>query len=41
VPALGPYEARDATAPLNTKLRAYEMPDWQNISGQVQITSPQ
>jgi hypothetical protein len=41
VPALGPYEARDATAPLNTRLRAYEMPDWQNISGQVQITSPQ
>ena len=26
---LGPYESRDLKAPLNTKLRVYELPDWQ------------
>jgi hypothetical protein len=26
---LGPYESRDIKAPLNTKLRVYELPDWQ------------
>jgi len=28
-------------APLNTKLKPYELPDWQNLSAEVQITSPQ
>ncbi len=27
--SLGPYEAKDMRAPLQTKLRAYELPDWQ------------
>jgi hypothetical protein len=27
-------------APLNTKLKIYELPDWQNVSTDVQITSP-
>jgi ribosomal protein L40E len=26
---LGPYESRDIKAPLKTKLRVYELPDWQ------------
>ncbi len=26
---LGPYEAKDMRVPLQTKLRAYELPDWQ------------
>lgn len=26
---LGPYEAQDIRVPLETKLRAYELPDWQ------------
>jgi hypothetical protein len=28
-------------APLATKLKPYELPDWQNASAEVQITSPQ
>src|SRR3984957_9650547 len=40
VPALGPYESKEVTAPVNTKLKVYELPDWQNVSTEVQITSP-
>ena len=39
--SLGAYESKDMTAPLNTKLRVYELPDWQNLTAEVQITSPQ
>ena len=39
--SLGAYESKDLTAPLNTKLRVYELPDWQNLTAEVQITSPQ
>ena len=41
LPSLGPYEAKEMSAPLNTKLRVYELPDWQNLTAEVQITSPQ
>ncbi|MBL8290694.1 MAG: hypothetical protein JNN08_02595 [Bryobacterales bacterium] len=34
---LGPYEGKDITAPLKTKLRAYEMPDWQFIKVETQL----
>ena len=40
LPSLGPNESKEATAPLKTKLKVYELPDWQNISAEVQITSP-
>ena len=40
VPSLGPYESKEQVAPVNTKLKAYELPDWQNVSTEVQITSP-
>jgi len=39
--SLGAYESKDLTAPLSTKLRVYELPDWQNLTAEVQITSPQ
>jgi len=39
--SLKPYESKDAVAPLTTKLKPYELPDWQNVSTDVQITSPQ
>lgn len=29
IPSLMPYESREFSAPLNTPLRAYEIPDWQ------------
>ena len=28
------------SAPLNTKLKIYELPDWQNVSTDIQITAP-
>ena len=37
---LRPYESRELTAPLTTKLKVYELPDWQNVSTDIQITSP-
>ena len=40
VPTLGPYESKEVTAPVTTKLKVYELPDWQNVSTEVQITSP-
>jgi hypothetical protein len=40
VPALGPMEVKDGTGTATTKLRVYEMPDWQFIKAEAQITSP-
>jgi hypothetical protein len=40
MPPLGPYESKDLTAPLNTKLKVYEFPDWQNLFEEIQIDSP-
>jgi len=41
LPSLGAYESKDMTAPLSTKLKVYELPDWQNLTAEVQITAPQ
>ncbi len=40
VPSIPPYGSKEFTAPLNTKLKFYELPDWQNATPEVQITSP-
>jgi hypothetical protein len=40
LPSLGPYESKDMVAILYTKLKVYELPDWQNLEAQLQITSP-
>jgi hypothetical protein len=40
VASLGPYDSKEMTAPITTKLKVYELPDWQNVSTQVQITAP-
>jgi hypothetical protein len=37
---LKPMESKELTEPLNTKLKIYELPDWQNVTTDVQITSP-
>jgi hypothetical protein len=37
---LGPLESKDLSAPVNSKLQIYEMPDWQNITVDLQITAP-
>lgn len=38
---LGSNESKELSAPLKTKLKIYELPDWQNATAEVQITSPQ
>jgi hypothetical protein len=38
---LSGYESKEVTAPLETKLRVYELPDWQALQVDVRITSPQ
>jgi hypothetical protein len=39
--SLRPNESKETVAPLSTKLKPYELPDWQNLSAEVQITAPQ
>jgi hypothetical protein len=41
VASLGPYESKEMSGALSTKLRVYELPDWQNLTAEIQITSPQ
>ncbi len=41
IPELRPMEAKDMKAPLESKLRVYELPDWQFIRADVTVTSPQ
>jgi hypothetical protein len=36
---LGPLEMKDMSASVPTKLRLYEMPDWQFLRAQYEITS--
>lgn len=40
LPDLGPWQSRELVAPVDTKLRVYELPDWQNVTAEVQLTSP-
>jgi hypothetical protein len=36
-----PLVSKEVSAPLDTKLKVYELPDWQNVTTDVQITAPQ
>ncbi|HLK65678.1 MAG TPA: hypothetical protein VKU19_19705 [Bryobacteraceae bacterium] len=38
--SLKPNESKELTSPLITKLKFYELPDWQNVSTDIQITEP-
>ena len=40
IPPLGPQEYKELTAVTPTKLRVYEMPDWQFLRADFDITSP-
>lgn len=40
LPSLGANASKEMTQPLKTKLRQYELPDWQNATAEIQITSP-
>ena len=37
---IGPNQYKEVTVPLNTKLKIYELPDWQNVTTDLQITAP-
>jgi len=41
VPSLGPHEIRDVSAPGTTKLRLFELPDWQFLRAEFDITAPE
>jgi hypothetical protein len=38
--SIGPFEIKEVAAPLVSKLKIYELPDWQNMTAEVQITAP-
>lgn len=40
LPKIGPNESKELTSPLKTKLKLYELPDWQNATAEIEITSP-
>jgi hypothetical protein len=40
VNGLGPNSSKEMSEPLKTKLKPYELPDWQNTTAEIQITSP-
>jgi hypothetical protein len=40
VPSLGPNDSKEVIAPVDTKLKVYELPDWQNIDARVRVTGP-
>jgi hypothetical protein len=37
VASIGPNEAKEVTAPVDTKLKVYELPDWQMIDAKVRL----
>ena len=38
LPSLGAYESKEMSAVVNTKLKVYELPDWQLLQSQLEIT---
>ena len=36
---LGPNESKELTAPFKTKLKIYEVPDWQNMNADLQVNA--
>ena len=40
LPAIGADSSKELTEPLKTRLKMYELPDWQNATAEIQITSP-
>jgi hypothetical protein len=37
---LGAYEAKEVSMPLNTKMQAYELPDWQFLRAELSLKTP-
>jgi hypothetical protein len=41
VAGLGPGDVKDVSATVPSKLRVYELPDWQFLQSDFKVTSPQ
>jgi hypothetical protein len=39
IPSIGPYDSKDLTASVRTRLKPYELPDWQAVKPSLRITS--
>jgi hypothetical protein len=39
IPSMGPYESKDISTPVKTRLKAYELPDWQKVKSSLRIVS--
>ena len=37
---VGPYDSKELTEPFTTKLKVYELPDWNLINTDLQVTAP-
>jgi len=40
VPSIGPYESKELKTTVTSTMRAYELPDWQFLDADLEITSP-
>jgi hypothetical protein len=40
VPSIGPYESKELKTTVRSNMRAYELPDWQFLQADLEITSP-
>ncbi len=40
VPSIGPYESKEIKTTVTSTMRAYELPDWQFLETDLEITSP-
>ena len=41
IPSIGPYESKDLSASVGTKLKSYELPDWKTLTPSLRILSEQ
>lgn len=40
IPSIDPLASKDVTVPVETHMRAYELPDWQFLKAKIQIIAP-
>ncbi|MCX6623484.1 MAG: hypothetical protein NTY38_20945 [Acidobacteria bacterium] len=40
LPSMAPYSSKDLTVEMKTKMRAYELPDWQFLKAEFEIMTP-
>ena len=38
--SIGPNESKEMTAKVDTRLKVYELPDWQNVDARLKVTAP-